>query len=606
MKNYFEYQDEKSAKFWEITVEGTTLKTRYGKIGTTGQTTEKVFADEAAVQKEYAKLVKEKTGKGYVEIGAQTNDKPKKIASDKNNKGFNALLFNEALEKYNLHFLPDYIIEKQNNNSILIFEDDAHFESLEIDPYAATNKVDALFFLKDLTAKNYIIQKEMDYGPTVIVMGNVQAKNIWCSGGDIYFKGNVTAEQSLIAGVYNHGELSIDGDIQAELVLSQDHMFNYKTISKGVVVGIEVAYKEPDFQIYEAQDALAKKYLEQGEYVDIGKIYNGVKKGESLLKSAKPNTPLQRQFEKSEKTGFTKLDLSDLNLKEVPDAVFELTNLKELHLDGNLLTNLPDAIKQLKNLEKLNISRCYFEIFPAVIFELTQLTSLNIAQNQIAIIPPEISNLQALKELNLYNCGLNEFPESLYDLQALEDLNCSYLKDLAKKIVSINKPFKNLKKLNLYANRGAQIEVALPELVELNLRNCAMMSMPEILVHSTKLKKLDLTLNRSMTLPEAFKNLTSLSDLSISLTIKNVSIIQYLPKLKKLVVHFEHNVADNIEDILLNPHWTELGIEGSIQDKTIWRKILSRPNLKKLEEVHSSGNREMNIQEGRKELNVKI
>jgi predicted DNA-binding WGR domain protein len=34
MKNYFEYQDEKSAKFWEITVEGTTLKTRYGKIDT--------------------------------------------------------------------------------------------------------------------------------------------------------------------------------------------------------------------------------------------------------------------------------------------------------------------------------------------------------------------------------------------------------------------------------------------------------------------------------------------------------------------------------------------------------------------------------------------
>jgi predicted DNA-binding WGR domain protein len=69
MKNYFEYQDEKSSKFWEITVEGTTLKTRYGKIGTTGQTTEKVFADEAAVQKEYAKLVKEKTGKGYVVVG---------------------------------------------------------------------------------------------------------------------------------------------------------------------------------------------------------------------------------------------------------------------------------------------------------------------------------------------------------------------------------------------------------------------------------------------------------------------------------------------------------------------------------------------------------
>jgi DNA ligase 1 len=56
MKNYFEYQDDKSSKFWEITVEGTTLKTRYGKMGTTGQTTEKVFADAAAVQTEYYKV----------------------------------------------------------------------------------------------------------------------------------------------------------------------------------------------------------------------------------------------------------------------------------------------------------------------------------------------------------------------------------------------------------------------------------------------------------------------------------------------------------------------------------------------------------------------
>lgn len=33
----FEFVDEKSSKFWEIRVVGTTVDVRYGKIGTTGQ-----------------------------------------------------------------------------------------------------------------------------------------------------------------------------------------------------------------------------------------------------------------------------------------------------------------------------------------------------------------------------------------------------------------------------------------------------------------------------------------------------------------------------------------------------------------------------------------
>ena len=37
MKNYFEFKDDKSSKFWEINLNGLSVKTSYGKIGTTGQ-----------------------------------------------------------------------------------------------------------------------------------------------------------------------------------------------------------------------------------------------------------------------------------------------------------------------------------------------------------------------------------------------------------------------------------------------------------------------------------------------------------------------------------------------------------------------------------------
>ena len=64
---YFEFIEGTSAKFWEIRVEGSTFFTRYGKIGTDGQTTQKDWPDEAKAQAEADKLINEKTRKGYIE-----------------------------------------------------------------------------------------------------------------------------------------------------------------------------------------------------------------------------------------------------------------------------------------------------------------------------------------------------------------------------------------------------------------------------------------------------------------------------------------------------------------------------------------------------------
>jgi len=64
---YFEFVDGSSSKFWEIKLEGTSFTTRYGKIGTEGQTSMKEYDSDDKAQKEYDKLVAEKTKKGYAE-----------------------------------------------------------------------------------------------------------------------------------------------------------------------------------------------------------------------------------------------------------------------------------------------------------------------------------------------------------------------------------------------------------------------------------------------------------------------------------------------------------------------------------------------------------
>src|SRR5688500_13392711 len=65
----YEFKEGSSSKFWEIEVGGKALTTKWGRIGTAGQTLTKSFKDEAAARKAHDKLVAEKTKKGYALAG---------------------------------------------------------------------------------------------------------------------------------------------------------------------------------------------------------------------------------------------------------------------------------------------------------------------------------------------------------------------------------------------------------------------------------------------------------------------------------------------------------------------------------------------------------
>ncbi len=93
--------DGGSNKFWEGRVEGSTLRVRWGKLGTNGQTKDKPHVDAATAERELQKLIAEKLTKGYrhddgseaVEVASDTKitpdaasppasapiDKPKKV-----------------------------------------------------------------------------------------------------------------------------------------------------------------------------------------------------------------------------------------------------------------------------------------------------------------------------------------------------------------------------------------------------------------------------------------------------------------------------------------------------------------------------------------------
>jgi cell wall assembly regulator SMI1/predicted DNA-binding WGR domain protein len=71
----FEMRGGGSSKFWEVEVRGKEVVVRFGRIGTDGQTRTKGTASAAAAQLAADRLVSEKVGKGYAEIGAARRGK---------------------------------------------------------------------------------------------------------------------------------------------------------------------------------------------------------------------------------------------------------------------------------------------------------------------------------------------------------------------------------------------------------------------------------------------------------------------------------------------------------------------------------------------------
>ncbi|MGJ7562546.1 DUF4132 domain-containing protein [Variovorax sp. GB1R11] len=65
----FELIEGTASKFWEVEQSDTDLNIRWGRIGTAGQSQTKSFADAAKAATALTKLVAEKTGKGYSEVG---------------------------------------------------------------------------------------------------------------------------------------------------------------------------------------------------------------------------------------------------------------------------------------------------------------------------------------------------------------------------------------------------------------------------------------------------------------------------------------------------------------------------------------------------------
>ncbi len=99
----FEFSEGTSNKFWEVKVEGEQQIVRFGKIGTPGQTKEKDFDGAGEAKADTKKLIAEKTGKGYLEVGV------KKVPS---NPALEAAIAANPDDAKNWRVFADWLLEQ--------------------------------------------------------------------------------------------------------------------------------------------------------------------------------------------------------------------------------------------------------------------------------------------------------------------------------------------------------------------------------------------------------------------------------------------------------------------------------------------------------------
>jgi len=201
-------------------------------------------------------------------------------------------------------------------------------------------------------------------------------------------------------------------------------------------------------------------------------------------------------------------------LTEFPDLVLQLTNLKILNLSWNQITAIPEAIGQLSNLTELNLSRNQITSIPEELCQLSNLTQLYLSSNQITSIPEELCQLSNLTQLYLRSNQITSIPEELGQLSNLTrvDLSWNQITSIPEELGQLS----NLTRLDLSLNQITSIPEELGQLsnlTQLYLGGNQITSIPEELGPLSNLTLLDLRANQITSIPEELCQLSNLTEL---------------------------------------------------------------------------------------------
>ncbi|MEG4233102.1 leucine-rich repeat domain-containing protein [Microcoleus sp. Pol11C3] len=257
-----------------------------------------------------------------------------------------------------------------------------------------------------------------------------------------------------------------------------------------------------------------------------------------------------RRIHRAAEEKLTQLDLSGLELEELPPEIGKCTQLETLvlgkvkrwtrwadgkitpHPSTNKLTSLPEELRSLGNLRSINLCGNPFGTMPELLLEMKQLESLDLTSIGLTEIPEGIGKLSNLTQLVLWDNKIIQTPDALTKLfQALgQQPNLTQLNLSGNQIIQIPEALSklsNLTRLDLSGNQIIQIPEALSKLSNLtwlDLSGNQIIQIPDALAklcetigQLSNVTRLDLSLNQITQIPDAIGQLSNVTRLDLSL-----------------------------------------------------------------------------------------
>lgn len=148
-----------------------------------------------------------------------------------------------------------------------------------------------------------------------------------------------------------------------------------------------------------------------------------------------------KRIEEAKINRSNKIDLSKLNLKDIPNELRDLSDLYDINLSSNRLTSLPDWFANFTNLTFLDVSWNQINYFPDCFINFSKIVSLDISYNQISRLPDWFTNFTNLVCLNISHNNITSIPDWISSLINLVYFNTGYneISRLPIHIANLNK-----------------------------------------------------------------------------------------------------------------------------------------------------------------------
>ena len=119
-------------------------------------------------------------------------------------------------------WLFSHYLKENPGMLVALHEGDTVLERLSLDPSILTEDIAAQIFTGNLIVKGAIHNVQTDESAdSLVVLGNLWARNIAVGGQEIFVRGDVQVDEVLCASS-NHGEITVLGNVSAKLVISDD------------------------------------------------------------------------------------------------------------------------------------------------------------------------------------------------------------------------------------------------------------------------------------------------------------------------------------------------------------------------------------------------